>query len=100
SMAGDKFTEAKRAAQIFLDSAPADLYVGIVTFAGTVKVAQEPSLDRDAATKVVDGLQLSRGTLLYPGIEEAVVRSGKEGQRTIIVLSAGRATPNIKLASV
>ena len=36
SMAGDKFTEAKRAAQIFLDSAPADLYVGVVTFAGSV----------------------------------------------------------------
>ena len=48
SMAGDKFTEAKRAAQIFLDTAPDDLYVGIVTFAGDVTVAQEPSLDRAA----------------------------------------------------
>ncbi len=100
SMAGDKFTEAKRAAQIFLDSAPADLYVGIVTFAGEVKVAQEPTLDREAATKVVDGLQLSRGTLLYPGIKEAVAQGGKQGQRSIIVLSDGRDTSDVELTSV
>lgn len=100
SMAGDKFTEAKRAAQIFLDSAPADLYVGIVTFAGETKVAQEPTLDREAATKVIDGLQLSRGTLLYPGIKEAVAQGGKQGQRSIIVLSDGRDTSDVELTSV
>ena len=65
SMKGAKFTQAKSAAQVFLDSAPADLYVGIVTFAGSVSVAQDPTLDRTAASAVVDGLQLSYGTLLY-----------------------------------
>ncbi len=34
--ANGKFDAAKRAAQIFLDTAPDDLYVGIVTFAGNV----------------------------------------------------------------
>ena len=33
-MKGAKFTAAKQAAQAFLDTVPADLYVGIVTFAG------------------------------------------------------------------
>src|SRR6476661_1511040 len=46
--ANGKFTEAKRAAQIFLDSAPDDLYVGVVTFAGAVTVAQTPTLNRGA----------------------------------------------------
>ena len=31
--ANGKFDEAKRAAQLFIDSAPADLYIGVVTFA-------------------------------------------------------------------
>ena len=44
----DKFTEAKRAADLFLDSAPKDVYVGIVTFAKDVTVAQQPTLDRAA----------------------------------------------------
>src|SRR6476646_6042532 len=50
--ANGKFTEAKRAADIFLQSAPADLYVGVVTFAGKVTVVQQPTLDR-ATTKTV-----------------------------------------------
>src|SRR5262245_45105814 len=45
SMAGAKFAAAKQAAQVFLSSVPADLYVGIVTFAGKVTVLQQPSLD-------------------------------------------------------
>ena len=50
SMRADgKFDEAKRAAQIFIDSAPTDLYIGIVTYAGEVHVAQEPTLDRSAS---------------------------------------------------
>ena len=31
--ANGKFDEAKRAAQLFIDSAPADLHIGVVTFA-------------------------------------------------------------------
>ncbi|QWZ06364.1 VWA domain-containing protein [Nocardioides panacis] len=100
SMKGAKFAAAKQAAQVFLDTAPSDLYVGIVTFAGGVTVAQEPTLDRSAATAVVDGLQLSYGTLLYPGIQKAVSLGGKAGSRSIIVLSDGRDTSDVALASV
>jgi tight adherence protein B len=91
SMKADgKFTAAKRAAQIFLDTAPADLYVGIVTFAGKVTVAQEPSLDRAESADVIRGLTLSKGTVLYDGVLRAVSTSGKSGQRSVIVLSDGR----------
>jgi tight adherence protein B len=101
SMQADgKFVEAKRAAQIFLDSAPDDLYVGIVTFAGRVSVAQRPSLDRAASKAVVDGLRLSRGTFLYDGLRQAVASSGQDGQRSVIVLSDGRDTSRTPLPTV
>ena len=87
-----KFREAKKAAQIFLDSAPKDLYVGIVTFAGRVSVAQQPSLDRNRSTRVLDSLRLSHGTYLYDGLQQAVRTAGSDGQRSIIVLSDGRDT--------
>ena len=41
------------------ESAPEDLQIGIVTFANEVTVALPPSLDREAATAVIDGLDLS-----------------------------------------
>lgn len=98
--ANGKFAEAKRAAQTFLDSAPADLYVGVVTFAGSVSIAQEPTLDRSATSAVVQGLKLSYGTLLYDGVLKAVSASGKDGQRSVIVLSDGRDTGATKLTDV
>lgn len=98
--ANDKFTAAKSAAQTFLDSVSPDLYVGIVTFAGKVTVAQEPTTDRAASKSVIDGLKLSYGTFLYDGLEQAVATTGKEGQRSVIVLSDGRDTSSTKLTSV
>lgn len=98
--ANGKFTEAKNAAQTFLDSAPADLNIGIVTFAGKVTVAQAPTLDRAASKAVIDGLTLSRGTFLYDGLAQAVATSGRSGQRSVIVLSDGRDTSTTPMQSV
>lgn len=93
SMAADnKFAEAKQAANAFLDAVPSDVYVGIVTFAGAVQIAQTPSLDRQASRAVVNGLTLSLGTHLYDGVQKAVEATGSEGQRNILVLSDGRDT--------
>jgi tight adherence protein B len=97
---GGKFTEAKKAAKIFLDSAPKDLYVGIVTFAGKVTVAQKPSLDRAASGRVLDQLKLSEGTHLYDGLQQAVRTGGAAGQHSVIVLSDGRDTSKTPRASV
>ena len=94
-----KFEAAKRAAGIFLDSVPDDLYVGVVTFAGTVAVAQEPSLDRAASKSVIGGLKLSLGTRLYDGLIRAVSTSGPTGQRSVIVLSDGRDTSDTRLST-
>ncbi len=68
SMRGDRFEQAKAAAKAFLDAAPDDVYIGIVAFAGGVDVVQEPTLDRAAASAVIDDLSLSYGTRLYDGV--------------------------------
>lgn len=96
----NRFGEAQRAAKAFLDAAPDDLYVGIVTFAGQVTVAQEPSLDRAESARVIDNLELSNQTHLYDGLLEAVDTSGGEGSRSLLVLSDGRDTSDTSLNTV
>ena len=98
--ANNKFTEAKRAAELFLNSAPSDLYVGIVTFSGNVAVVQKPSLDRGASAAVLSKLTLSSGTHLYDGVSEAVAASGTQGQRSVILLSDGRDTSRTPVGTV
>ncbi|MGN6130567.1 MAG: type II secretion system F family protein [Nocardioidaceae bacterium] len=96
----NRFTEAKQAADVFLDSAPKDVYVGIVTFASTVNVAQQPTLDRAASKAVIDNLKLSLQTHLYDGVKQAVTASGTDGQRSLLLLSDGRDTTNTPLTEV
>lgn len=97
---GNRFEEAKAAAVAFLEAAPEDLYVGIVTFADEVVVAQEPSLDRGESRSIIDGLELSPQTLLHEGIIEAVETAGTEGSRSLLVLSDGRDTTQTTIDEV
>jgi tight adherence protein B len=96
----NRFEEAKIAARAFLKAAPDDLYIGIVTFADEVVVAQEPSLDRDASQEIIDGLELSPQTLLHEGIIQAVKTAGTEGSRSLLVLSDGRDTTETSIEDV
>ncbi|MFC5178988.1 type II secretion system F family protein [Nocardioides taihuensis] len=89
SMKGERFAAAKQAALTFLDTVPDDVYVGIVTFDSTVEDALEPTLDRDAARTVVQGLELGPETALYDGIVDATALAGEDGQRSLLVLSDG-----------
>lgn len=97
SMRGVKFEEAKLAADAYLASVPADVYVGIVTFAGKVATVLAPTLDRAAARAAVDDLQLSNGTRLYDGVIEAAKAAGSAGQRTVLMLSDGKDTSKTPL---
>ena len=87
-----RFEAAKAAALAFLDHVPTDVEVGIVTFDGQVATALEPTTDRAAAEIVVEGLELSEGTLLYDGVLAAVDVAGEDGQRSVLVLSDGADT--------
>jgi tight adherence protein B len=100
SMKGVRFDAAKIAAETFLENVPDDVYVGIVNFDADVKTALSPSLDRDAAAEVIEGLTLAHDTRLNDGVISAVALAGTEGQRSILVLSDGRNTNKTPLADV
>ncbi|WP_203335396.1 type II secretion system F family protein [Nocardioides limicola] len=99
SMAGARIEAAARAAQVYLDTVPSDLRIGIVTYARDVTRALEPTTDRAAARAVIDGLELQRQTALYDGIIEAVAMAGDDGARSVLVLSDGRDTTDTELAA-
>lgn len=100
SMKGKRFASAQEAARMYLDAVPADVRVGIVTFASTVEEALEPSTDREAARAVIDGLTLTTQTRLYEGVQAAVELAGTEGQRSVLVLSDGADTTGTDLSEV
>lgn len=90
SMRGAPFEAAKAAAKAFLGSAPEDVKIGLVTFAGEVTTVAEPTTDRDSLTTAIDGIALSHGTALYDGIVESVGLAGDDGARSVLVLSDGK----------
>jgi len=100
SMAGERFTAAKAAATTFLDTVPDDVAVGIVTFDSTVATRLDPTTDRDTARGVINRLELSRETLLYDGVLQAVDLAGDTGQRSVLVLSDGADTGDTLIADV
>ncbi len=92
SMRGDRFAAARSAAHTFLEVVPDDVYVGIISFDSDVTQALAPGLDRDEASDVVDGLQLSEQTRLYDGVQAGLDMAGTDGQRQLLVLSDGADT--------
>ncbi|HSV37540.1 MAG TPA: type II secretion system F family protein [Nocardioidaceae bacterium] len=100
SMAVDnRIDAAKAAAGVFLDNAPEDLNVGLVTFAGTVTTVQTPTTNHDALKTTIEGLQLTRGTRLYEGVKAAVAATGKDGARSVLVLSDGEDSTDTPIAT-
>ncbi|HKE50518.1 MAG TPA: vWA domain-containing protein, partial [Actinomycetes bacterium] len=88
SMADD-IDEAKAAAETFLDTVPADVKVGLVTFAKKATLAVKPTTQRDEVRDQVRQIDTSVGTALYDGIQLAVDNLGEDGVRSIVLLSDG-----------
>ena len=87
SMKGAKITEAKAAANTYLDTVPANVAVGIVTFDNDVAVRLAPSMDRNAARAVINGLTLKLKTSLYDGVKSAITATGR------LEMDASRSAP-------
>jgi tight adherence protein B len=95
SMEGEKLTAATSAIDSFLESAPADVQIGLVTFAGTVQQTIEPTTDHQSIVDALTGVQLKPGTKLYDAVAAGAELAGTEGARSLLVLSDGADTGSV-----
>jgi Ca-activated chloride channel family protein len=64
----NRMVAAQRAARSFIQELPSDVSVGIVTFAGTAAVSQQPTDSREDLLDAIDRFQLQGGTAIGSGI--------------------------------
>ena len=92
SMRGEGIAGAKSAALAFVDAVPADVEVGLVTFADTAVVKVPPTKDRGALRGAINALQPAGETSLYDGVLLGLNQLGITGTRSMLVLSDGADT--------
>lgn len=95
-----RFAAAIQAVNAYLDSAPPDVEVGMVTFAGKVDPGLKPSTDHEALRQAMSSLTLKQGTAVYDGIDAGLELLGDEGYRSLLVLSDGGDTSSAKTLEV
>jgi Ca-activated chloride channel family protein len=59
---------AQMAARKFIEAQPADVQIGIVSFAGSAVLVQVPTIDREALYEAINRFQLRRGTAVGSGV--------------------------------
>lgn len=98
-----RLAAALTSALAFLDVAPKDFAIGIVTFSTSASVALAPTTDRDAARAALDQIRLGSGTALGDAVDRSVAaaRSGLNSLQplpadappaTVVLLSDGEQT--------
>lgn len=92
SMSGERIEGARAAAGAYLASVPADVEVGLLTFADGPTVVVAPTLDRRAVSAALPGLVARGGTSLYDAVVAAQEPLGPTGQRRLVVLTDGADT--------
>lgn len=90
SMKGPRFEAAKAAAKAYLDAAPDDVQVGLLTFSSTTHDVTEPTTDHASLSAAIDGITLTNGTAVYDALADAVELTGTEGSRSVLLLSDGK----------
>ncbi|MFN0163940.1 MAG: VWA domain-containing protein [Burkholderiales bacterium] len=63
-----RMVAAQTAAKEFVQNIPADVRVGIVSFAGTAALVQAPTRDREELTAAIDRFEMQRHTAIGSGI--------------------------------
>ena len=92
SMGASGMATVRSATRAYLKEAPADVLIGVVTFANTAGVDLKPTADRAAVQRVVDGLDSRGDTSLYAAVKAATLALPASGDRSIILLSDGADT--------
>lgn len=89
SMSQEDMATIRGATQAFLDEAPKDVLIGLVSFAQQAHLQVGVGRDRDAVQQGVDGLQPGGETALYDAIILATENLGTRGDRSILLLTDG-----------
>jgi len=98
-----RLAAALTSARAFLEVAPHDYAVGIVTFSTSASVALSPTTDRDAARAALDQIRLGSGTALGDAIDRSVAAARSDlsplqplpadaPPATVVLLSDGEQT--------
>jgi len=67
-VAPDRITAAQNAAKAFIAELPRHVRVGVVAFAGSAQIAQQPTQNHEDLFTAIDSFQLQRGTATGNGI--------------------------------
>jgi tight adherence protein B len=86
---GVKFASATAAVDAFLASAPADVRIGLVPFAGDIGDVIEPTTDHESVRAALADITLRKGTGVYDAMAEGLDQVGSDGSRSLLVLSDG-----------
>jgi Flp pilus assembly protein TadB/Mg-chelatase subunit ChlD len=92
SMGAAGIDQARVAAERFLEVVPADVSVGLVTFADEALLQVSPTTDRDAVRAALGRMEPRGNTSLYDGLGVALQALGTEGDRSLVLLSDGKDT--------
>ncbi|WP_344255880.1 type II secretion system F family protein [Terrabacter carboxydivorans] len=92
SMGTQGMATVRKASAIYLRTVPADVKVGVASFANTAGVDLAPTLDRAAAQRVINGLESRGDTSLYAAMQSAASVLSGSGDRSIVLLSDGADT--------
>lgn len=92
---------AKAAARVFLEKLPADLKVGLVTFAAEATIVVPPTAERAELLGALNALPRGEGTVIGDGLAasvDAIESEWEQGGKTpaaIVLLSDGRDTGSV-----
>jgi len=93
----NRLAAAQAAARDFIREQPGDVKLGIVSFAGTAALVQQPTHDRDELIAAIDRLQLDRHTAIGSGIVVALATLfPKEGIDVESLGPGGRAAKSLR----
>lgn len=90
SMRGEPLARALEAARAFVAGLPEGSRVGVLTFAGEVRVVSPLTPNLEAVRGILEGeFEVSRGTALFDALVQAAGMFDGEGQRNVVLLANG-----------
>ncbi|WP_380168606.1 type II secretion system F family protein [Jannaschia sp. R86511] len=90
SLGDEGLDDVRDAVDVFLDTVPDEVEVGLVTFEAPPVVRVRPTTDRDAVRDELAGLEAEGATGLYDAVVAATGLLPGEGSERVVVLSDGR----------